>query len=743
MLEHPHRPKATDEASVLEMHKAEDCRALILKCIQPELVIVSVLSNMRAFKVRKIRLLVLGLALCFCSTESAFGLEVLAEDVFQYVDRLEVVGAMGYAAYKDEIIVMDVSDPTGFVELGRFHLGGGSTWCPWSDHLEVVTRATQTLAFVGCKSQIYPHSQGLVVLDVSDPNNISQLSQIPALDVRGLDVQGDVMVISCACNPSYYTAFYDVSDPAAPVEVSRLYGVNNAYFSNGFAIAGDYFYGRESQTAFFQVLDISDLSNPQVVGVLNSVYPRSHRSSIVIPPSRSSEGGDIAYIAGGATDLHVVDVSEPSSPTLLASLDLPGSYSSGLRVDGKYAYVNSSLSHPDPNYYPATVHKIDVSDPTSPVLVSSVGIPNPEITTKSIEVEGGYIYVETQKASGGAVVISTSSDLVSVVDTPGTALDVEIMDGIAYVADSAVGGLRIIDVSDPEEPSPLSALTGLGDVRDLATGFGIYTFLASGSDYFKVVNVADPLAPVEHGSLSGFGKFAFGLDLSGNQVYLASGLDGVQHVSVSSPAVPTEISSSAPLGSSGVIDLDVVGGIAYVANLFDGLTIVDFSGNPSGQVDGQLDTPGAARAVQMESGFAYVADGSGGLRVVDVSSPSSPSEVAHVDMPGAAIDVEVVEPFAFVSYSVPGMEPSGVRVIDVSDPTSPVVVDDLEVPMIALGLDYSDGYVYVGGGSLGLFTLKFVPPPAAVVPIVGAWGVSFLAGGLLGLGAWRARRRLK
>ncbi|NRA00125.1 MAG: hypothetical protein HRU01_26785, partial [Myxococcales bacterium] len=78
---------------------------------------------------------------------------------------------------------------------------------------------------------------------------------------------------------------------------------------------------------------------------------------------------------------------------------------------------------------------------------------------------------------------------------------------------------------------------------------------------------------------------------------------------------------------------------------------------------GALDTPGWASDVEVVGGLAYVADGSSGLRVIDVSNPAAPVELGALDTPGGALNVEVVGGLAYVAdYD------SGLRVIDVSNP---------------------------------------------------------------------------
>ena len=57
---------------------------------------------------------------------------------------------------------------------------------------------------------------------------------------------------------------------------------------------------------------------------------------------------------------------------------------------------------------------------------------------------------------------------------------------------------------------------------------------------------------------------------------------------------------------------------------------------------GSIDTRGPAQQVEVVDGLAYLADGFSGLRIIDVSNPAAPLEVGHIDTPGRAEDVAVV-----------------------------------------------------------------------------------------------------
>jgi hypothetical protein len=95
---------------------------------------------------------------------------------------------------------------------------------------------------------------------------------------------------------------------------------------------------------------------------------------------------------------------------------------------------------------------------------------------------------------------------------------------------------------------------------------------------------------------------------------------------------------------------------------------------------GALDTPGSALGVEVVDGLAYVADRGSGLRIIDVTDPAAPVELGALDTPGSALGVEVVDGLAYVAdYD------SGLRIIDFG-PEYHVVPEPSAVAILASGI---------------------------------------------------------
>jgi len=191
--------------------------------------------------------------------------------------------------------------------------------------------------------------------------------------------------------------------------------------------------------------------------------------------------GDCAYVAA-AFKLWVIDISNTGQPTVVGSCPARGP-ALGVAISGDYAYV-------------ADLHEgltvIDIHDPAQPTLAGFVATPG---LAHDVAVAGAYVYVADYSQ---LVVVDVSNPAdpqqAAVVDTPGTATGLAIALPYAYVADGH-RGLRIIDVSDPQQPYEAGAYEEwAGDVA-VQGGTAYIT-----GDVLRAIDVSDPTAPSEVGS---------------------------------------------------------------------------------------------------------------------------------------------------------------------------------------------------------------------------------------------------
>ena len=277
-------------------------------------------------------------------------------------------------------------------------------------------------------------------------------------------------------------------------------------------------------------------------------------------------------------------------------------------------------------------------------------------------------------------------------DTPGSAIGVFVAGDFAYVADME-SGLRVIDVSDPENPDEV----GFYDTPGIAIGVFVAGDFAYVADYeagLRVIDITDPESPDEVGFYDTPG-YAMGVFVAGDLAYVADYTEGLRVIDVSDPENPDEVGYyDTPGYAHGVF---VAGDLAYVAGWESGLRVIDVSDPENPDEVGFYDTPGWATGVFAAGDVAYVADWEEGLRVIDVSDPENPDEVGFYDTPGVAYGVFVAGDLAYVAD-----DGRGLRVIDVSDPENPDEVGFYDTPGLAEGVFVAGDLAYVGDRESGL-----------------------------------------
>ena len=437
----------------------------------------------------------------------------------------------------------------------------------------------------------------------------------------------------------------DISTPNAPLVVGR--SANFPNLLRDVVVVDGYAYAADLWSGGFQLIDVSDPTKPSVVGSFNT--PGSALSVIV--------ANEFAYVAdGGYGGLRVIDISDPADPTEVGFLDTPGS-AYGVDVEGNYVYVADGYSG---------LRVIDVSDPSNPSEVGSCNMPD-------------------------------------------HAYDVEVVGKYAYLADSFMGGLRVIDVSNPAVPLEVGYYNNMHGLSSNAVVVdGDYAFVANGGDYstLQVIDVSDPTNPIGIGSYSTPG-YTQSVAIAEDYIGMTAGRGGFRVIDVSVPSNPSEIGSYDILDIAK--DVAVSGGYAYVADGdYSGLGVIDVSDPASPKQVGYFETPDDPQGVTVMGGYAYMA-GEAGLQVIDVNDPANPIGVGSLDLPEDAEDVAVAEGYAYVADGF-----NGLRVIDVHEPTNPLEIGYYNTQGQAHSVAIISEYAYVADDYLEVIDISNPANPKKV-----------------------------
>jgi hypothetical protein len=295
-------------------------------------------------------------------------------------------------------------------------------------------------------------------------------------------------------NPNYaYVAAYsrgtvsvlDISNPAQPTIVGESAAANSLMNATTINIAGGYAYvvsknrngpsGSKSNDDGtgngLTILDIStNPTQPLIVGSIRDPINLFGAYGVAV-------SGNYAYVAAQGCltqqpcqnpnvgdSLVVIDISSPSNPTIVATIknsNLPAPWAgsgalkhpTAVAVSGNYAYVTAS--------YTNRLTVIDISNPLSPTIVSSIQDANKLDFDVDVAVANGYAYVADQGTATGRLAVVDVHDpaqpqIRGVVGSAGGLLNggyrVRLRGNFAYVSGATSNAVAAVDISNPAAP---------------------------------------------------------------------------------------------------------------------------------------------------------------------------------------------------------------------------------------------------------------------------------------------------
>ena len=346
---------------------------------------------------------------------------------------------------------------------------------------------------------------------------------------------------------------------------------------------------------------------------------------------------------------------------------------------------------------------LDIRNPSSPDLVSSVKLPSGEVW--AIEVSGDYAYIAA--GANGIQVVNISNPkqplLENSLDTQGYSIDIKIEKGLAFIADG-YNGLQIID---------LHANTYLGDYNtpDAALALAIsgsYCFLACGQEGLQIVNTSNPAEPVFIYGLDNLGK-VLDIDIQGEFAYLAVGEADIKIVGISNPEEPELVGSC--LTPAGANCIEVAGGYAYVTFSSPyGLQAIDISDPYSPLPAGLYNIPGVSLGLAIEENSVYVANWLSGLEILDISNPQELIQSGRYATIGALRALAINGNYAYVAGIDRKTQDGILQILDITDKKYPGVLGSLAVEALISGITVSNEYAYLAMPDIGLGIVNIASP---------------------------------
>jgi hypothetical protein len=290
---------------------------------------------------------------------------------------------------------------------------------------------------------------------------------------------------------------------ASPMLVGETSGAGISNLS-GVAVSGNYAYITSGSQNCLRVVDISNPTAPSIVATLSGLTGAGY----------VAVSGTKAYVTSSSgAYLKVVDISTPTSPAVVGTLSTLTA-AGRVAVSGSYAYVVSATG--------GTLRVIDVSVSTTPSLVGTLsGLTSPY----DVAISGNYAYVVNSNSTTMNIINVTTKASPALVGTAtglNSPLGVAVSGNYAYVTNSGTTTMSIIDISTPASPVVVGTATGLTSPADIAVSGNYAYVVSSNGAHLKVIDVSTYSSPVVVGTLATGLTLPYQIAVSGGYAYVVN-----------------------------------------------------------------------------------------------------------------------------------------------------------------------------------------------------------------------------
>ena len=398
-----------------------------------------------------------------------------------------VSGQYAYVAIGEGgLLILDISDPTQPMRVGSYLPAGRTEQVQIVDSLAYLI--TQVHRGGGCRH--WGWGEGgrglLVILDLSNPIQPAPLgSYMTTSPISGLCVEGNQVYLGTN-NDDHGDTSFRILDVSNPTRLEQLYVDHTLDTDTLWADGGlVYVLSRHDQLS---VLDVSQPDSPKEIamlpfnmdrGVLKSANRRLYvlRDRLTIydmgDPSAPEILGrpgfagytewsdieivdDYVYLIGENRGLYVVDVSDPSIPLFMETLNIPGG-ADRLEVAGANAFIIDNKNE---------LRIVDIRDPGNLVQTA---IYDTGIAPQVMQLSGDKAYLLSSVEDGEersrieVVNLSTPTqpELLGAFNSDRRITTLDVESDLAYFGwnHEEKSGLQILDFRQPNDPTLLSSTT--------------------------------------------------------------------------------------------------------------------------------------------------------------------------------------------------------------------------------------------------------------------------------------------
>ncbi|MDP8241136.1 MAG: T9SS type A sorting domain-containing protein [Candidatus Hatepunaea meridiana] len=363
-------------------------------------------------------------------------------DIGYPMNDIEVEGDYAYvSADSTGLIIIDISDPENPEEVSTLETDGSA----------------RRIALFDDYACIADGEEGLIIVDISDPEDPEEVIRID-VNVTNVTVDDDLMFLS---DGTQLLRIYDISDPEEPEQIGEYETERWYWMIEETAVFDEYVIAITGRD-----IHIINISDPEELRLADRIGCYNVRLEDVYL------SGDICYIAsqsgvnvGGG--ILKVDISNPQRVEISDAFYIIG-YPCNIDIYGNYAFLTEGEYNGFPEEFDLTfpgVNIFNISNPRRPSHVCHYEV----FAERCIDVEVVDDIMYLTAGYGMKIVDVSRIDRlrrISSINIRVLTSSLTISGDYAYIGASYPNyGLYIVDISDPEEPQIVSSILEINDVE--------------------------------------------------------------------------------------------------------------------------------------------------------------------------------------------------------------------------------------------------------------------------------------